>query len=373
MEVTAVLIVTATIFVWGVLLGPADRADLTAPDRVRRESAPCWRALGARRHAASAPETPQAAGRGHPGVGAVLRRRPRPGPASSVATSAGTRGCSAIGLPLTVLAGWGLAAWFFPELGVWLGAAGRGGARADRRGPRGPRGDQPGGARPDPPTDHRGERPQRRDRHAGRDARDRRGRVRRGARGCAGPGEALARAGRSAPSSVRLWGSPAGWLLRWARRRGWAAEDFAGIAVLALALVAYTAALAAGRQRLRRGVLRRPRLRGRGRAPRARRAGVPGAGRRPGLAAGVARVRRGRRPDHARSRRPRPWCCTPCSASPSSGWCPVALACARRGSRPRHGAVRRLVRAPRARLPGVRAARAGGPGPGGTRRWPRSG
>jgi NhaP-type Na+/H+ or K+/H+ antiporter len=35
-----------------------------------------------------------------------------------------------------------------------------------------------------------------------------------------------------------------GWLLRRARDRGWAAEDFAGIAVLALALVAYTGALA---------------------------------------------------------------------------------------------------------------------------------
>ena len=31
--------------------------------------------------------------------------------------------------------------------------------------------------------------------------------------------------------------------LQWARRRGWAAEDFAGIAVLALAILAYTAAL----------------------------------------------------------------------------------------------------------------------------------
>ena len=35
-----------------------------------------------------------------------------------------------------------------------------------------------------------------------------------------------------------------GWLLRWARRRRWAAEEFAGVAVLALALAAYTAALA---------------------------------------------------------------------------------------------------------------------------------
>jgi NhaP-type Na+/H+ or K+/H+ antiporter len=35
-----------------------------------------------------------------------------------------------------------------------------------------------------------------------------------------------------------------GWLLRWARSRGWVAEDFIGVAVLALALLAYLAAQA---------------------------------------------------------------------------------------------------------------------------------
>jgi NhaP-type Na+/H+ or K+/H+ antiporter len=39
-------------------------------------------------------------------------------------------------------------------------------------------------------------------------------------------------------------GLAGGGVLRWARGRGWAAEDFAGISVLALALVAYSAALA---------------------------------------------------------------------------------------------------------------------------------
>jgi NhaP-type Na+/H+ or K+/H+ antiporter len=39
-------------------------------------------------------------------------------------------------------------------------------------------------------------------------------------------------------------GFAGGWLLRWARRRGWAAEDFIGVAVLALALLAYLASLA---------------------------------------------------------------------------------------------------------------------------------
>jgi NhaP-type Na+/H+ or K+/H+ antiporter len=39
-------------------------------------------------------------------------------------------------------------------------------------------------------------------------------------------------------------GGGGGWLLSWARRRSWVAEDFAGIAVLALALVAYGSSLA---------------------------------------------------------------------------------------------------------------------------------
>ena len=44
-------------------------------------------------------------------------------------------------------------------------------------------------------------------------------------------------------------------LLRWARRRGWSAEEFAGIAVLALVLGSYAGARC-GWERLRRRVLR---------------------------------------------------------------------------------------------------------------------
>ena len=50
----------------------------------------------------------------------------------------------------------------------------------------------------------------------------------------------------SAPASAQRPGPLGGWLLRLARRRGTAAEDFAGIGVLALSLLSYTAALAVG-------------------------------------------------------------------------------------------------------------------------------
>ena len=65
-------------------------------------------------------------------------------------------------------------------------------------------------------------------------------------------GAAAARAGRPRPCRAQLLvgilvgaavGTAGGWLLRNPRRRGWVDEDFGGIAVLALALAAYAAAL----------------------------------------------------------------------------------------------------------------------------------
>ena len=52
----------------------------------------------------------------------------------------------AVGLPLTILAGWGLAAALFPALGVWLALLVGAGAGADGRGARRPGRHQPGGA-----------------------------------------------------------------------------------------------------------------------------------------------------------------------------------------------------------------------------------
>src|SRR4029453_14570892 len=132
----------------------------------------------------------------------------------------------ALGLPLTILAGWGLAAWLFPMLRIWLGLL-VGAAVAPPDAALG----VPVVTNPAVPS-----------------------RVRRlitvesGLNdGIATPVVMLALAG-AAPGlggggGASGPGGALGWLLRWARRRGWAAEDFIGVAVLALALLAYLAAL----------------------------------------------------------------------------------------------------------------------------------
>ena len=79
-------------------------------------------------------------------LGAVLRRGP-----GAVHELRGDLGryvrLLAVGLPLTVLAGWGLAAWLFPGLGVWLALLVGAALAPDRRGAGPAGGDQPGGAR----------------------------------------------------------------------------------------------------------------------------------------------------------------------------------------------------------------------------------
>jgi NhaP-type Na+/H+ or K+/H+ antiporter len=61
--------------------------------------------------------------------------------------------------------------------------------------------------------------------------------------GTSGPGGALVELAIGVAVGVAV-GFAGGWLLRRARDRGWAAEDFTGIAVLALALLAYLASVA---------------------------------------------------------------------------------------------------------------------------------
>jgi len=150
-----------------------------------------------------------------------------------------------IGLPLTLLAGWGLATWLFPSLGIWLALL-----VAAALAPTDAALGIPVVTNPAVPS-----------------------RVRRlitvesGLNdGIATPVVMLALAGAAsaegiadAPSSGEAVaelvigavvggavGVVGGWVLRRARRGGWAAEDFAGIAVLFLAVAAYAGAVVAG-------------------------------------------------------------------------------------------------------------------------------
>jgi NhaP-type Na+/H+ or K+/H+ antiporter len=62
------------------------------------------------------------------------------------------------------------------------------------------------------------------------------------AEGAHGPGSALLELAIGVAAGVAV-GALGGGLLRWARHRGWSAEEFTGVAVLALALAAYAGAL----------------------------------------------------------------------------------------------------------------------------------
>jgi NhaP-type Na+/H+ or K+/H+ antiporter len=238
-EETALIVVVAAIFVWGAVSARLERADLTAPI--------VFLGVGAALagfglvSAPTAPETLKplveitlvwvlfsdaARVRVHDlrgDVGLVLR-------------------LLAVGLPLTVLAGWGLAAWLFPALGVWVALL-IGAALAPTDAALG----VPVVTNPAVPS------------------RVRRlitvesglndgiatpvvmvaiaGAVAAGEAAASGAGGALVELAIGVAVGVAV-GFAGGWLLRWARDRGWAAEDFTGIAVLALALLAYLASVA---------------------------------------------------------------------------------------------------------------------------------
>lgn len=242
MDMTAVLIVTATIFLWGTVSARLQRADLTAPI--------AFVMVGGLLAASGLVDRPSAPESLTPVVELtlvwVLFSDAARVPLREVRRDLGRYlRLLGIGLPLTILAGWGLATWLFPDLGIWLALL-----VAAALAPTDAALGVPVVTNPLVPP-----------------------RVRRlitvesGLNdGIATPVVMLALAGAASAEEVAgasgLGGAAAelvigaavggaaglcgGWLLRWARHRGWAAEDFAGIAVLALAVAAYAGALVAG-------------------------------------------------------------------------------------------------------------------------------
>ena len=240
METTAFVIVAAVVFVWGAVSGRLERADLTAPI--------VFTAIGAALagvglvHGSATPEllkplveitlvwvlfSDAARVRVHDlrgDLGRVLR-------------------LLAIGLPLTVLTGWGLAAWLIPGLGIWLALlVGAALAPTDaalgipvvtntavpsriRRLITVESGLNDGIATPIVMVAIAGAAAAEGD-------------------GGSGAGKALVELAIGVGVGAGV-GFAGGWLLRRARHRGWAAEEFVGVAVLALALLAYATALAA--------------------------------------------------------------------------------------------------------------------------------
>lgn len=238
MTVTALVVVAATIFVWGLVAARLVRADLTAPI--------VFTAVGASLAGVGLVVGPSAPEGLAPLVEItlvwVLFSDAARIPLQALRADLGrVVRLLFLGLPLTILAGWGLALWQFPDLGVWpalLVAA----ALAPTDAALG----VPVVTNPVVPS-----------------------RIRRliavesGLNdGIVTPVVVLAIAGAASAEAVQgavglggaavelaigavvggALGSGSGWLLRWARRRGWAAEDFAGVAVLALALVTYMGA-----------------------------------------------------------------------------------------------------------------------------------
>ncbi|GIE29507.1 sodium:proton antiporter [Actinoplanes italicus] len=240
MHATTILATAALIFAWGIVSGRLQRADLTAPI--------VFVAAGGLMAATGLVNTSPDPRYTKPLVEIALVLVLF-SDAAGVPFSEVRRDLSrylrllAVGLPLTVLAGFALAYWFFPGLSLWLALL-IGAALAPTDAALG----LPVVANPAVPR-----------------------RVRElitvesGLNdGIVTPvvmfalaGAASAEAVKGAPTSAHalaelgiglgvgiVAGGLGGWLLRLARSRGWASEDFAGIAVLALALVAYLASVA---------------------------------------------------------------------------------------------------------------------------------
>ena len=240
MDTTSIVLITAALFGWGLVSRRLERADLSAPI--------VFIVVGAALAWAGLVEGPEESAVLTPLVEVTLvwvlfsdaARLPMRELRKDVGRYVRLLG---IGLPLTVLLGWGLSAWFWPELGLWL-ALFVGAALAPTDAALG----VPVVTNPVVPS-----------------------RIRQlitvesglndgivtpivmvaiaGAATAAGlEGEESARAavvqlalGVVVGAAI---GALGGWLLRMARRHDLAAEDFAGIAVPALALLSYAAAVA---------------------------------------------------------------------------------------------------------------------------------
>jgi sodium/hydrogen antiporter len=240
MDATPLVVIAGAIFLWGVVSARWERADLSAPM--------VFTAVGAALAAGDLVSPSAAVEALKPLVEItlvwVLFSDAARVTVHDLRADAGRYlRLLAVGLPLTVVAGWGLASWMLPGIGGWLALlVGTALAPTDAA---------LGVAvvtNPAVPA-----------------------RVRRllsvesglndgivtpvvmvalaGAASAEGHAESPGVAGAllelaiGAGMGVAVGGAGGG-LLRWARRRGWAAEDLAGIAVLALALVSYAAAVA---------------------------------------------------------------------------------------------------------------------------------
>lgn len=242
MDAVAVLLVLAAIFLWGTVAARLERADLAAPI--------VFTALGAGLvglglvDAGAAPETLKPLA--EVALAWVLFSDAARVRVQDLRADLGRYSrLLGIGLPLTILAGWALARWFFPDLDGWLALL-----VAAELAPTDAALGVPVVTNPAVPS-----------------------RIRRlitvesglndgivtpvvmfaiagaaaveGVEGAAGLGTALLQLAVGLLIGVAVGGA-GGNLLRLTRRRGWVAEDFAGIAVLALALAAYMVAIVVG-------------------------------------------------------------------------------------------------------------------------------
>ena len=240
MSITVVVVATAALFAWGLFSNKLERADLTAPI--------VFIGVGAALAGLDLVQGQSDVETLTPLVEVtlvwVLFSDAARLPVQQLRRDAGRYvRLLAVGLPLTIVLGWALAAWFFPGLGVWL-ALFVGAALAPTDAALG----VPVVTNPVVPARIR----QLITVESGLND------------GIATPVVMLAIAGAAAAAGLEhaegaggaavelligvavgaAVGGVGGAALRWARRHGTAAESFAGIAVLALALASYACALA---------------------------------------------------------------------------------------------------------------------------------